>query len=256
MTVTHIPGRQSDNFFLTVPTAGKHPELLQDIVSNSGLDPQRVILVRTSAEAILPAHCVVLDDFGSPNIQRWWNLGISEAAKRGGRAVAVLNDDCRIGPSTLSALFNGLVASGAAISSPTRTGQKAGLHRKLSFPYRPVIQGALWMLDLESTIRPAEVFVWWFGDTDLDIRARQGQGGIVACDVEFEHLYPGQATGKSSALLTQSQKDEQAFELRWSRVLRWHRWYLLPLRWHRWYLLPLRGKIKVLAKKILSVKAS
>lgn len=220
----------SAELFLTIPTAGAHPELLDGIIRNAGLPLEQIILVQTSPSARLPSHCTILRDFGPPNIQRWWNVGIQEAASRGGTVVAVMNDDCRIGVGALQTLLHSLESSGATIATPVRRGEPVAHSRRLSLPYRPVVQGSLWMLDLSATLRPDERFVWWFGDNDLYIRARRDFKGVVACDIEFEHIFSGDGTAKSESLTNAGRLDERTYESKHSGMLRWHRWSLLDAR--------------------------
>ena len=82
--------------FLTIPTANAHPKLLAAIIENSSLPPEQIILVATRPNLALSNNCIVIEDLGSPNIQRWWNVGIEAAITRGATAVAVLNDDLKI----------------------------------------------------------------------------------------------------------------------------------------------------------------
>ncbi len=86
------------------------------------------------------------------------------------------------------------------------------------------------MLDLRTTLRPDESFIWWFGDNDLDIRARRDFGGVASCEIDFQHLFSGEGTAKSDALTRAGNLDEKHFETKHSTLLRWHRWSLLDWR--------------------------
>lgn len=164
---------------------------------------------------------MVIEDSGSPNIQRWWNLGIETAIQHGATAVAVLNDDLVIDNETLARLHSELIRTGAAIATPTRLDWGAGLFKDENlFPYTPVIWGCLWMLDVTSTLRPDPNFVWWYGDSDLDIRARTQNRGIAAVDVFYEHFYPGEGTNSSSSLMAQTVIDAETFETKYRDFLR------------------------------------
>ena len=198
-----VSGGEEDVLFVTIPTAGSHPFLVQNLVEDSQLPRQQFIIVRTHPQAQVPEGCIVLDDFASPNIQRWWKRGIDEATARGATAVAVLNDDLRIKAETLPTLCKELRSSGAVIATPSRPETRLGLHKGRLIPYSPVIWGCLWVIDAASTLRPDPRYVWWYGDNDLDIRARRDHGGIVSCDVMYEHLHPGEGTSKSPSLVKQ-----------------------------------------------------
>lgn len=200
--------------FLTIPTANSHPELLRGIVETCGLPRDHIILVATRPNLELPEECVVVEDLDPPNIQRWWNLGIETAIDRGATAVAVLNDDLVINEETLDRLHSELIRTGAAIATPTRPDWGAGLFKNENlFPYTPVIWGCLWMVNVSSSLRPDPRYVWWYGDSDLDIRARTQGEGIVAVDAYYEHFYPGEGTSNSGALMAQTAVDAATFEL-------------------------------------------
>ena len=209
--------------FMTVPTAGDRPELLSALIEQSGLPNEQIVIVSTRPGLTFPAGVNVVEDLDRPNIQRWWARGIAEAERRGATTVAVVNDDIRLTPSTLTKLAGELARSGAAIASPSRSPFKNGLHKRPLIPYEPRLWGSLWVLRLASGIRPDERYVWWYGDNDLDIRARRDNGGVVLADVEYEHLHPGEGTAKSVELQAQSDRDAQTFEQQYARLLRMSR---------------------------------
>jgi hypothetical protein len=84
------------------------------------------------------------------------------------------------------------------------------------------------VLRLDSGLRPDERYIWWYGDNDLDIRARRRYGGVVLSDVEYEHMHPGEGTAKSLELQAQSDRDAQRFEHQYARLLRMSRFVM---RW-------------------------
>lgn len=209
---------------MTVPTAGSHPELLNALIRSCGLPLENIVVVATRPGVETPSGVIVVEDFQSPNIQRWWNLGILEAQSRGASVVAVVNDDIRLGPSTLETLKQRMGETGATIASPSRPPTKDRLYRRPLVPYEPRIWGCLWMLDVSSNLRPDERYVWWYGDSDLDIRARRDHSGVVNVEVDYEHMFPGEGTAKSPELKAQSDKDAETFQLDYARMLTLTRW--------------------------------
>jgi len=193
-------GDEASSLFVTVPTAGSHPELLAALVRDSGLPPTQIVVIVTRPGVDVPAGVVAIDDFGPLNIQRWWKTGIEEAAARGATAVAVINDDLRIGPGALQELHHALVETGATVATPSRPPRKDGIHRGRLIPYSPRIWGCLWMVDTASGLMPDPRYVWWYGDNDLDIRARRDHRGIVSVPVDYEHLHAGEGSGGSPEL--------------------------------------------------------
>lgn len=217
--------------FMTVPTAGSHPELLRALIDDSGLPRERIIVVTTRIDIDLPDGVVRVDDLDlPPNIQRWWRRGIDEAQSRGATAVVVANDDLQVRPETFRELHAALIHTGATIASPSRPEFPDGLHKGDLIPYEPRIWGCLWMVDVASGLRPDERYVWWYGDNDLDIRARRDYNGIVSVPVWYEHLHPGEGTSKSSELVAQSNRDAQRFETDYADLLRRSR---RRVRWQR-----------------------
>lgn len=205
--------------FMTLPTAGNRTSLVHELVRNSGLHLDQIVIVATRPDVEVPEGVLVISDLGPPNIQRWWNLGIDEAVARGATAVAVVNDDVRVTPETLTLLHQALEETGAAIASPRRVPFPDGLHRDLPLPYEPRLWGSLWVLNVSSGLRPDSRYVWWYGDNDLDIRARKS-GGVVLVDVPFEHLHPGESTASDPDLPGLTDRDAARFEHQYRRLLR------------------------------------
>ena len=224
--------------FMTVPTAGAHPELLTALISDCGLPPERIVVVETAPGVEVPDGVVRVESFGPPRSQEWWTQGIDEAARRGATAVAVLNDDIRLTPQTLEALHAALLETGAAIASPSRPGIRDGVHKRPLIPYEPRLWGSIWVLNLATGLRPDTRYVWWYGDNDLDLRARRHHGGVVLVAVEYEHVHPSTATFQRPELLAIAAKDGERFE-------REHHWLLrisrLITKWRRKLSRPPKG---------------
>jgi len=205
---------------MTVPTAGNRPELLSALIRDCGLPPERVIVVATQTGVVVDRKVVVVEDLESPNIQRWWNLGIEEAKRRGAEFVAVVNDDVSVTPDTLPQLARALRVSAASVASPRREPYRDGLHTGPLVPYSPRLWGSLWMLKVSSGLRPDTRYVWWYGDNDLDIRARRHHGGVVLVPVAYSHVHPGEGTSQSRELQAQTQIDAETFERQYRYLLR------------------------------------
>jgi len=162
----------------------------------------------------------VVEDFAEPNIQRWWLRGIELAEQLGATKIAVSNDDVSIDAETLPLLANALTETQAAIASPSRPPFRDGLHKRWLIPYEPRLWGSLWMLDVHSDLRPDTRYRWWYGDNDLDIRARRDYGGVVLAPVTFHHHHPGEGTSKSPQLEALTRLDAARFESQYARLLR------------------------------------
>jgi hypothetical protein len=129
---------------------------------------------------------VLHDDEQPPNLSRLWNVGLDEVATSlGGSAVfydvAVINDDAIVPPGWWDAVSRAMrrYDTGAACSDP---------HGTLTSPhvaYAPDgdimrrLCGWAFMLAGETGLQFDERLRWWFGDTDIDWRARLDFGGTV-----------------------------------------------------------------------------
>lgn len=192
---------------VTVPTRGDHPDLLERLVAACGVEREAFIVVRT-APIDPPLGASSLDDFGPINIHRWWNAGLDAAQQLGADYCAVINDDIAVGEGTIEALAGAAHRSGAAIAAP---GTRYRLMRD-RYPVRPALLGSLWVLDLRCRLRPDEGFRWWFGDNDLDIRARRDFGGLVTVPVSYQHLHASESTDTSPTLQALARQDEETFK--------------------------------------------
>jgi hypothetical protein len=132
--------------------------------------------------------------------------------------VAVVNDDLRLTPRTLPELYEAMKDTGATIASPSRPERRDRLHKRPLVPYSPRIWGCLWLIDVSSGLRPDPRYVWWYGDCDLDIRARRDYNGVVTRDVEYEHFFPGEGTSKSTELIAQTDLDALTFQQDYARL--------------------------------------
>ena len=206
--------------FMTIPTAGNSGALLEELIESCGLPRSNIVLVATRPNLKVPSGVTVIEDLGEINIQRWWLRGIDESVKRGAKHVAVVNDDISLTPDTLQILSTKLITSGAAVASPSRPPFSDGLHKRRLVPYEPRLWGSLWVLNARSGLRPDIHYRWWFGDNDLDIRARKHHGGVVLASVSFEHHNPGQATFASPELKAIRDLDAVTFESQYRGLLR------------------------------------
>jgi hypothetical protein len=211
--------------FLTIPTAGSHPDLLSKLIANSQLPPEQIVIIQTRLGVELPADVVVIKDFDPPNIQRWWKTGIQESASRGASIVAVLNDDISIPVGSLQILAKELESSGATIASPSRPPKQDRVYRRQLVPYEPRLWGCYWLLDVSSGLLPDTDYSWWFGDNDLDIRARRDYAGVLNFDVPYEHYFPGEGTGRSPELQKLVEQDTRRFQEQNGRLLFWTHWF-------------------------------
>lgn len=140
-----------------------------------------------------------------PNISRMWNLGLDAAARRAGWDpfdVAVINDDVICPPDWFARVTAAMDAM-----SPRAA---AGCVRR-RFDHR--MTGYAFILDGRSELRADEQFRWWYGDDDLERRARQISGVAFAEGRDVEHRHPNSTT--TGVLAEIAEQDADRYLAKW-----------------------------------------
>jgi len=121
----------------------------------------------------------VKEHFGDFSLPRLWNRGISWAYSENATEVAVFASDVVGHPGSIPTLAAAMRLQGWTMAGPTIHG---GNTRQLDGPRTPTerVPGACFMLAAEHRLLCDESYRWWFGDDDLEMRARQcGPVGVV-----------------------------------------------------------------------------
>lgn len=154
-----------------------------------------------------------------PNISMMWNLGLLEA-EAGAYAephdVAVLNDDAVVPPGWFDRITDEMRATGAVLGCSDQHGHTVSQHlRTFDRPdIRRRLTGFAFVLDSESGLRLDEQFRWWWGDTDLDWRARQAGGLIIVPGIPVQH--PPNGGGTTTGVLARiAREDRDRFIAKW-----------------------------------------
>lgn len=169
-----------------------------------------VVIVANDGYDHLDDECVVVEYGGPVNISRWWNLGLDEVPD--GSDVLILNDDTVMYPGSVDALATGLRSSGASLAFP------GTCLRRLSPGDPERITGWCFMLSSRSRLRADESLVWWYGDNDLDWRARQEHGSVTVPWIAHDHLDPNGYTNRVPSLAAQTSVDRQTFFDKWGHL--------------------------------------
>jgi len=197
------------------------------IVDNASDPPVDVASVVTDDAKVVRAQIihVVRVDEQPPNLYRLWNVGVDvvnervETARHKQWDVAIFNDDAIIPDGWFDAVAHGLRAHGVVIAS-TPTIHETQHDRVLTStdsrnfnmrlcPWAFIMRG-------EVGLRADEQFHWWYGDNDLEWRARD-LGGIALLRGPVIINEHANAT-TTGALAEQAGRDGETFIAKWGRM--------------------------------------
>ena len=160
-----------------------------------------------------------------PNISRWWNLGlnyIKEIEGSNEHIVAILNDDLVIPKGFVPRLATFIETQDAVAAYPDQhdyfLGKPACLKHTRAEPVSLYTRmcGYAFALRGSTGLRADETLQWWYGDDDLDWRAREAGGSVLVGGLKVDHLSPNSTTvGK---LAEQAGRDRQTFIDKWGRA--------------------------------------
>lgn len=153
-----------------------------------------------------------------PNISAMWNLGL-ECLDRFFHIdydVAILNDDAIVPGGWFDRIIEAMDETGAVAGSADQFGRP--LLQLLTTRTNPDISrrlsGFAFILDGSAGLRADEQFQWWWGDTDLDWRARMNGGTVLVPGVKVDHPENGGGTtvGRLAEIAGQ---DRERFIQKW-----------------------------------------
>lgn len=191
---------QHDDLWMVIPTATRR-DYIPDIIEQSGIDKDRIVIVHTKNDNEPYYEVNNIYDTGEINIQRWWNKGIDFVTSKGGRYVAILNDDVKLAGNPLNTITTVMKETGAGLGYP--------------YPFQGWVCGYCFIIDLATDIRPDERYRWWYGDRDLDLQARK-QGGVVHVPAMVRHVEGNVLTTQNKELQELAKTDEDLFFEKWT----------------------------------------
>jgi len=189
--------------FAVIPTGNREADYL-NVIAWCKVHQVIPITIATSDDAKAYAVGKTINDRGL-NISHWWNLGISYIREKmfdveGEYTVAILNDDVIL-PDDWQEVIEKAIKDGA-------TGASGGR------PSNPkAIQGFAFMLNGRDDMSADERFVWWYGDTDLQLQCEQERGFTIVPGVDVPNLY---AFSTNKRFARQIHLDSLAFDKKWS----------------------------------------
>lgn len=187
---------------------------------------ERVVVVANGPDPIRPDEVpatVIVDPTPGRAIGRWWNLGLDAVAAHAAPAhdVLVLNADAVPGPALAATLSAALREHGHAVAYPdvygilppggtwacAEPGPLPDLRRRMT--------GYAFLLRGELGLRADPRYLWWYGDDDLEWRARAAGGTVMVADATVAHDPAG---GDLTGLEDVVAADRAAFVARWGRA--------------------------------------
>jgi len=165
---------------------------------------------------------VIRDEQHPPNLYRLWNIGfnhIDAIAKKRALTewnIGVFNDDALPSPGWLTRVRQYLRGETPAVIATTpahttvvqptlKTQRENNLGSRMC-PWAFVVKG-------EVGLRADEDFGWWYGDTDLECRARLN-GGVLLVPEAIPHNTCANST-TVGALAEQAGRDGETFARKW-----------------------------------------
>ena len=159
-----------------------------------------------------------------PQLYLFWNMAFDVARKVATENhgvsewnVAVLNDDTQLPASWATAIGAELRQSPAVISCGSmnhgnkqhslKTGSDVSLGSRMT-PHAFIMKG-------ESGLRADERYQWWWGDTDLDLQARNAGGVLVVPGYVAVNRCANSTT--VGELAEQAGRDGETFAAKWGR---------------------------------------
>jgi hypothetical protein len=157
---------------------------------------------------------IIQDRRTEPHIYEQWNFGLEWAQFiEPDSYVAILNDDVELPPNFADDMSNHLRLTDSTIAFPnqhdeiTRT---LNSHGNIDLRYR--MTGYCFMVNNAHGLRCDTAFKWWYGDDDLDRRARSMRNGTVQVgNVRVKHLHPNESTNSSAVRSEQTKLDRATF---------------------------------------------
>jgi GT2 family glycosyltransferase len=214
-----------------IPTRDRH-DLVVDCIASVVDQVDTVIVIDNLSTPPIdpdPWHGkvgVVRVPVDPPNISTLWNVGIALADAAAHRAasarwdIVVLNSDVVVPAGWAERLSTAMRSTTAALAYPDQHGgTQQILHTKAEpIDLRQRITGYAYLLRGETGLRLDEDLAWWYGDDDLDWRAREAGGALLVPELAVEHRCPNGSMYERPELQEQAGRDRETFLKKWGRT--------------------------------------
>jgi GT2 family glycosyltransferase len=214
-----------------IPTRNRH-DMLADCINSVVDQVDRVTVIDNLSDPPIdpdPWHGkvgIVAIPLDPPNISTLWNVGLALADAQAHQHqadrwdIAVLNSDVTVPPGWIDGLSTAMRSGPAVLAYPDQHGgRRQILHTKAEpVDLRTRITGYAYLLRGEAGLRLDEDLAWWYGDDDLDWRAREQGGALLVPGLAVEHRCPNVSTNERPELRQQAARDRETFRAKWGRT--------------------------------------
>lgn len=213
--------------YAVIPTTGR--EVLGEAIAAIETQVDDLVVIAHNCgmqvlwtQTVIVPHAQVLEyNEDPPNISRMWNMGLAYAASHSRHEpyqVAIINDDAVVPPgwfdniadymTKMQAVAGSVDQFGSGITHTFWAAEPIDLQQRMS--------GFAFILDGRVNLRLDEQFQWWYGDDDLEWRAREAGGVVRVPGPPVEHRHPGESTVGRMAVI--AGEDRQRFIDKWGRA--------------------------------------
>ena len=227
--------------YAVIPTRDRH-DMLADCIDSLLVGQQvcRVVVVDNGSKSPVDVRrwhglaTVIRRPMDPPNISTLWNEGLNWAAADARRMspdgmhswpawgwdVLVVNDDVICPPNLVATLSARMRERDAAMAYPDQAGGQQEILHTAAEPVdlRQRITGYAFLLRGETGLQADPSLAWWYGDDDLDWRARKRGGSLLVPGVPVEHRAPNVQTAARRELSAQAGRDRQTFITKWGKA--------------------------------------
>lgn len=215
-----------------IPTHNRPEELRELLASLDGQVDQVLILDNASDPPFVfddptrPWITVHYDPEQPPNLSRLWNVGLrwiehvedEQAAAgipRSESMVAILTDDTLIPDGWFSAVQEAMERTGAAAgcSNPFPQVQHEIVQIQVGGGVTERMYGPAFIVRGSTKLRADEELRWWWGDTDMDFKARLAGGMVMIPGYLVVNRHANEST--AGILAEQAGRDGETFARKW-----------------------------------------
>lgn len=208
-----------------VPSNGR--PMLYECLDSLFPQVEGIVIVANGEDRIDSSHpkvSIVQDTGTDMNISRWWNIGMNVVDSLKGSGTnswntLVVNDDVVAPVNLVETLSKEMRNCSAVLSFPNQHDNHRAFWREpgpVNLFHR--ITGYCFMLRGEALIRMDESLKWWYGDDDLDWRARTRGGSLLVPLCPVEHRAPNGSMLVHPELHTQAAIDRETFIKKWGQA--------------------------------------